>query len=146
MDAPMLGEERRRAILRMLRVQEIVRTTELAATFDVSRMSIFRDLRVLEDAGSVVRVHGGAQRATGTVDNISTIGPGDAAMISSTGPTAAEHAAQATDDLARGRTEAALTHAILALALALGEAATSPSHHTKRPPVMPSVADSTRSR
>jgi DeoR family fructose operon transcriptional repressor len=63
MDAPMLGEERRRAILRLLRVQEIVRATELAAAFDVSRMSVFRDLRVLEEAGAVVRVHGGAQRA-----------------------------------------------------------------------------------
>jgi len=57
-----LPEERRRRIIQMLREQETgtLAVSELASVFDVSDMTIRRDLAWLEGRALVRRVHGGA--------------------------------------------------------------------------------------
>lgn len=55
--------ERRRQILRLLREQDSVRVQRLAQRLGVSPVTIRLDLRVLADAGLVLRQHGGARLA-----------------------------------------------------------------------------------
>ena len=55
----MLKEERQHLILDMLRKNGKVLASELSLYFDVSEDTIRRDLRELDDAGQMVRVHGG---------------------------------------------------------------------------------------
>ena len=52
--------ERRETILSALRVQGFLSVADLARMFDVSHMTVRRDLRHLEDGGQVRTVHGGA--------------------------------------------------------------------------------------
>jgi len=56
----MLSEERHQIILNMLDAQGSVLVTDLVSQFDVSEMTIRRDLDVLERKGLLRRVHGGA--------------------------------------------------------------------------------------
>jgi len=56
----MLSEERHQAILNLLENQGAVQVTDLVAQFDVSEMTIRRDLDILERKGLLRRVHGGA--------------------------------------------------------------------------------------
>jgi DeoR/GlpR family transcriptional regulator of sugar metabolism len=56
----MLTEERRSLILDRLRSQGRVLASDLSAEFDVSPDTVRRDLRELDEAGLVRRVHGGA--------------------------------------------------------------------------------------
>ena len=56
----MLAAERRARIVSAIRRQGTVRVTELAELFDVSEMTIRRDLDELDHGGAVVKVHGGA--------------------------------------------------------------------------------------
>ena len=56
----MLTDERRALILDRLRTQGRVLATDLTAELDVSSDTIRRDLRELDDAGLLRRVHGGA--------------------------------------------------------------------------------------
>lgn len=58
----MLAAERRDAIVAELRTSPAVRVTRLAEQFDVSEMTIRRDIDALEAAGALTRVHGGATR------------------------------------------------------------------------------------
>ncbi len=67
----MLAEKRRQLISQRLRERGTVTTEELAADFDVSYMTIWRDLTVLENAGLLRRVRGGAVR----VDNEPVVEP-----------------------------------------------------------------------
>ncbi len=55
-----LAEPRQRAILEILNAGGQALVSELARRFDVSEMTIRRDLRVLEGRGLALRVHGGA--------------------------------------------------------------------------------------
>ncbi|QVJ01323.1 DeoR/GlpR transcriptional regulator [Nocardiopsis eucommiae] len=61
----MLAAQRRELILEQVRRDGGVRVTELVEAFDVSDMTIRRDLDALEHRGSLVKVHGGAVAAEG---------------------------------------------------------------------------------
>jgi DeoR/GlpR family transcriptional regulator of sugar metabolism len=56
----MLSEERHQKVLGLLETRGSVSVAELVAQFDVSEMTIRRDLDVLERKGLLRRVHGGA--------------------------------------------------------------------------------------
>lgn len=56
----MLASQRRRLIDEELRRSGEVRVADLAASLDVSEMTVRRDLEVLQEAGVLVKVHGGA--------------------------------------------------------------------------------------
>ena len=56
-----LAQERHVRIVDEVRTRGSARVTELARLLDVSEMTIRRDLDVLDDAGSLVKVHGGAK-------------------------------------------------------------------------------------
>ena len=58
----MYAEERQQAIADEVRVAGRASVAELAAKFDVTSETVRRDLAVLEKAGHVQRVHGGAVR------------------------------------------------------------------------------------
>ncbi len=64
----MLTDERRHRILDRLRVQGRVLASDLVAEFDVSPDTVRRDLRDLDDAGMLRRVHGGALPRRGDTD------------------------------------------------------------------------------
>jgi DeoR/GlpR family transcriptional regulator of sugar metabolism len=57
-----LPEQRRMLIRQMVRQEGAVNTEDLAAHFDVSYMTIWRDIALLEEDGKVQRVRGGAIR------------------------------------------------------------------------------------
>jgi DeoR/GlpR family transcriptional regulator of sugar metabolism len=66
-----LGAARQQSILDLMGRGEIIAVAALAARFGVSQETIRRDIRVLEEAGHVRRVHGGAVPTAGrppTVD------------------------------------------------------------------------------
>ena len=56
----MTGNERRKAILKLATINGNVSTRGLAQRFNVSRMTINRDLRSLEETGTLKPIHGGA--------------------------------------------------------------------------------------
>lgn len=58
----MLTEERKQFILEQLLLQEIVNSQQLTLALHVSESTIRRDLRELEDAGMLIRIHGGAKK------------------------------------------------------------------------------------
>lgn len=55
--------KRQLQVVELLETQERVSVADLARQFDVSEMTIRRDLEALEQSGAVSRVHGGAVRA-----------------------------------------------------------------------------------
>jgi DeoR/GlpR family transcriptional regulator of sugar metabolism len=57
---PSLARQRREMIVSRLRRTGSARVSEFAELFDVSEMTIRRDLEALDDEGLVVKVHGGA--------------------------------------------------------------------------------------
>lgn len=59
-----LAQERHEFIVSEVRTRGSVRVTELATLLDVSDMTIRRDLDVLDEAGALVKVHGGAKVST----------------------------------------------------------------------------------
>jgi DeoR/GlpR family transcriptional regulator of sugar metabolism len=61
----MLADERRRRIVQLVETEGSVAVDDLAHRFDVSEMTIRRDLRALENRGLIKRVHGGATNARG---------------------------------------------------------------------------------
>ena len=56
-----LAQQRHEQIVVEVRARGSMRVTELASLLDVSDMTIRRDLDVLDEAGSLVKVHGGAK-------------------------------------------------------------------------------------
>lgn len=56
----MIAEKRRAKIIELVNQQGSVSIEELLELFDVSRMTIWRDLKELEVKGEVIRAHGGA--------------------------------------------------------------------------------------
>jgi DeoR/GlpR family transcriptional regulator of sugar metabolism len=64
----MLTDERRQRILERLRVQGRVLASDLVAEFDISPDTVRRDLRELDEAGALRRVHGGALPRRGDTD------------------------------------------------------------------------------
>lgn len=62
-NAPVLGAERQRSILDAISRGEIVSVGGFAERFGVSHETIRRDIRGLEDAGRLRRIHGGAAPA-----------------------------------------------------------------------------------
>lgn len=61
----MLADERRQRILELIETEGSVSVDDLAQRFDVSEMTIRRDLRLLERDGLLRRVHGGATSSRG---------------------------------------------------------------------------------
>lgn len=57
---PLPGKVRRRQILSLVEAQSFVRVADLAATFDISEVTIRSDLDHLANASLIERVHGGA--------------------------------------------------------------------------------------
>ena len=57
---PSLARRRHELIVSQIRRAGSARVTDLAAQLDVSEMTVRRDLDVLDEAGLVVKVHGGA--------------------------------------------------------------------------------------
>lgn len=55
-----LAQRRHELILKEVRRARAIRVSELAQLFDVSDMTVRRDLEVLDDAGLLTKVHGGA--------------------------------------------------------------------------------------
>lgn len=62
-NGPILGAERQRSILETVNRGEIVSVGEFAERFGVSHETIRRDIRSLEEAGRLRRIHGGAAPA-----------------------------------------------------------------------------------
>ncbi len=56
----MIAEKRRTKIIELVNLQGSVSIEELLRLFEVSRMTIWRDLKELETKGEVIRTHGGA--------------------------------------------------------------------------------------
>jgi len=56
----MLAEERRKEILELIEISNVVSVADLCVRLDVSEMTIRRDLRMLANDGLLMRVHGGA--------------------------------------------------------------------------------------
>ncbi len=69
----MIREERYRAILSLLDKNGTVQVSELAEQFNVTEMTIRRDLQALEDEGLLVRVHGGAKKKDDPYKELSNI-------------------------------------------------------------------------
>ena len=59
-DIDMLKQERRKIIRGAIEIKGAVKVSDLAAEFNVSRMTIRRDLLALSDSGFIERTHGGA--------------------------------------------------------------------------------------
>ena len=57
----MLASERQHHLLQLIERQEVVRTLDLADLYQVSAETIRRDFLLLEQAGKIRRIHGGAQ-------------------------------------------------------------------------------------
>jgi DeoR/GlpR family transcriptional regulator of sugar metabolism len=62
--APLLPAERRQRVFEVVLARHTVAVTELAELFDVSPMTIRRDLQALEEQGVVEAVHGGARSSS----------------------------------------------------------------------------------
>ena len=62
----MIGTERQRAILDYMREHETISVSQIVKTFYVSEATARRDLNVLEQAGSIRRVFGGATLVVGS--------------------------------------------------------------------------------
>jgi len=60
-DKFMIPEERRDRILSLIREEEVCSIKRLVTEFDVSRVTIQRDLTILEEQGYLSKVHGGAR-------------------------------------------------------------------------------------
>lgn len=56
----MLSVERRSKILEIIKRNKSAKTSNLSELFNVSEMTVLRDLVTLEEEGSITRVHGGA--------------------------------------------------------------------------------------
>jgi len=59
----MIPEERRDKILNLIKKEEVCSIKKLVAEFGVSRITIQRDLTMLEESGFLTKVHGGARVA-----------------------------------------------------------------------------------
>ena len=66
----MLAIARRNAILELLREQQSLNVTQLAATLGVATETIRRDFKELEAAGQLIRTHGGAYITDGVLNDI----------------------------------------------------------------------------
>lgn len=66
----MLAAERRFNIMKLVQKQKVVTTSELAALFDISEMTIRRDVTKLSQDGLLEKTHGGAM-----ANEIVTLGP-----------------------------------------------------------------------
>jgi len=65
-----LAAERRFNIMKLVQKQKVVTTSELAALFDISEMTIRRDVTKLSQDGLLEKTHGGAM-----ANEIVTLGP-----------------------------------------------------------------------
>ena len=68
----MLAPERQARILKELQIHEAVRVADIAATLNVSEMTVRRDIDSLDQNGLVRKIHGGAMRLAG----LSALEPG----------------------------------------------------------------------
>lgn len=57
----MLADVRRNEILATVKRERVVRVADMAQKFGVSLMTVRRDIEILEDAGHVQKIHGGAK-------------------------------------------------------------------------------------
>jgi DeoR/GlpR family transcriptional regulator of sugar metabolism len=58
----MLATERRNKIANLVKTKGSITIEDLTNMFDVSRITIWKDLKILEERGLLARVHGGAMR------------------------------------------------------------------------------------
>ena len=72
-DSELTAMERRSLIAQMVMENGVVFLTELVDRFRITETSIRRDLTILEDAGRLKRIHGGAVSASGNVRSDSFI-------------------------------------------------------------------------
>ena len=64
----MIAEKRRAKIFELVNLKESVSIEELLELFGVSRMTIWRDLKELEEKGHLIRAHGGAMKVDKLAD------------------------------------------------------------------------------
>ena len=57
----MLKQQRLNIIQELLSQKEIVQVSDLTNILNVTEMTVRRDLKTLEDAGKLLRIHGGAK-------------------------------------------------------------------------------------
>ena len=69
----MLAIARKQAIREQLQEYKSVRITELAAALNVTKETIRRDLRDMEQAGELIRTHGGAYILDGVQNDIDPV-------------------------------------------------------------------------
>lgn len=72
-DSDLTAMERRSLIAQMVMENGVVFLTELVEKFQITETSIRRDLTILEDAGRLKRIHGGAVSASGNIRSDSFI-------------------------------------------------------------------------
>lgn len=58
----MLARERRNKIANIVKTEGSIKIEDLTKIFDVSRITLWKDLKILEERGFLARVHGGAMR------------------------------------------------------------------------------------
>ena len=63
----MLSEERHQIIIDLLNENGSITVADLVTRFNVSEMTVRRDLKLLERQGHMQRVHGGAVSSRGVV-------------------------------------------------------------------------------
>lgn len=59
----MLKEERLQRIVKMLEQSDMIKVADIMKELQVADMTVRRDLQALEEAGLLVRLHGGATKA-----------------------------------------------------------------------------------
>ena len=84
---------RHKEMLALIRQRQEVLVDELCAIFDVSPMTVRRDLQVLENQGMINRFHGGA-----SIDEQQTPGAGDSTDVSACRAMISRHAASLVED------------------------------------------------
>jgi DeoR/GlpR family transcriptional regulator of sugar metabolism len=68
----MLAEERRQNILNVLKEKEFLRAEELAEMYNVSKITIVRDIKLLKDSQKIKKIHGGISIPDAPKNNFET--------------------------------------------------------------------------
>lgn len=68
----MLAEERRQNILNVLKEKEFLRAEELAGMYNVSRITIVRDIKLLKESQKIKKIHGGISVLDSPKNNFET--------------------------------------------------------------------------
>ncbi|MDR3107158.1 MAG: DeoR family transcriptional regulator, partial [Bifidobacteriaceae bacterium] len=96
-EARLLPDLRRERLTAILRRRGTVRVAELAAATNVTALTVRRDLKLLESAGLIERVHGGARLTDAMADPARGVDPAFSRLPG--GPKADELAAGTVEPL-----------------------------------------------